>query len=113
MAGQGTVAVELLEQAPADLAAVFVTVGGGGLAGGMATWIKHRRPAVTVVGCQPAASPVMFESVKAGRVVEYASQDTLADGSAGRPRGRAGPRHAWRSSPHLPWIARAGGPRRH
>ena len=49
----------------------------------MATWIKHARPGCRVIGCQPAASPVMYESVKAGRIVEYASDDSLADGSAG------------------------------
>jgi threonine dehydratase len=83
MAGQGSVAVELLEQAPAVLDAVFVTVGGGGLIGGMATWIKHARPGCRVVGCQPAASAVMHASVRAGHIVDVPSDPTLADGSAG------------------------------
>ena len=82
MAGQGTVAVELLEQAP-ETSAVFVTAGGGGLIGGMATWIKHVRPGCRVIGCQPAASAVMHASVRAGHVVDLVSEDTLADGSAG------------------------------
>ena len=82
IAGQGTVAVELLEQLP-NVDVVFVTVGGGGLMSGIASYIKHKRPSCRVVGCLPAASPVMRECVKEGRIVDIPSYDTLSDGSAG------------------------------
>jgi threonine dehydratase len=82
MAGQGTVAVELLEQVP-SVDAVFVTVGGGGLIGGMGAYLKHASPATEVVGCWPRNSRVLYESFKAGRIVEYPEQKTLSDSSAG------------------------------
>jgi threonine dehydratase len=58
VAGQGTVAAEMLEQCP-GVGAVFVSVGGGGLIGGMAAWIKAKRPDVRVVGCQVRDLPVV------------------------------------------------------
>ena len=82
IAGQGTIAVELLRQQP-DLDAVFVTVGGGGLMGGIAGYLKDSCPAVQTIGCQPENSAVMLASVRAGRIVETESLPTLSDGSAG------------------------------
>ena len=82
LAGQGTVAVEILNDLE-DLDYVFVSVGGGGLMSGIASYIKSVRPRVKIIGCQPAASPVMLESVKAGSIVEYESQPTLSEGTAG------------------------------
>ncbi len=83
IAGQGTIAVELLHQQP-DLDAVFVTVGGGGLMGGVASYLKASGPAVQTIGCQPENSAVMLASVRAGRIVEEESSlPTLSDGSAG------------------------------
>ncbi|MXZ21966.1 MAG: threonine/serine dehydratase [Caldilineaceae bacterium SB0665_bin_25] len=82
IAGQGTIAVELLRQQP-HLDAVFVTVGGGGLMGGVASYIKGTGSQIQIVGCQPENSAVMLASVRAGRVVETESLPTLSDGSAG------------------------------
>ena len=82
MAGQGTLGVEILEQV-ADLHYLFVSVGGGGLIAGLAAYIKTVRPEVVIVGCQPSASPVMYESVRAGQIVEYPSTETLSDATAG------------------------------
>ena len=80
--GQGTIAVEIERQGdPIDV--VFVPVGGGGLVAGIAGYLKARDPAVRVVGCQPEKSRVMAESVRAGRILELASEPTLADGTAG------------------------------
>jgi threonine dehydratase len=80
--GQGTVAVELTRQLEA-FDAVFVPVGGGGLVSGIAGYLEKRRPSARIVGCQPGASAVMFESVRAGRILELDSKPTLADGTAG------------------------------
>lgn len=84
MAGQGTVGLEIVRDQP-DVDTIYVTVGGGGLIGGIAGYVKQRRTAkpVRIVGCLPAHSPVMAESVRAGHVVEMESLPTLADGSAG------------------------------
>ena len=82
IAGQGTVGLELDEQLE-RLDAVLVAVGGGGLIGGVAAWLKARRPGVRVIGCSPAASAVMEASVRAGRILELPSQPTLSDATAG------------------------------
>ncbi|MBC7897248.1 MAG: threonine/serine dehydratase [Cytophagaceae bacterium] len=82
MAGQGTLALELLRQA-GDLTRVYVAVGGGGLIGGMASYLAEFAPEVRVVGVLPEASPVMSVSVAAGHVVEMATSPTLSDGTAG------------------------------
>jgi threonine dehydratase len=82
MAGQGTIGVELSEQA-SDLDAVFVCVGGGGLIGGVGTALKKLSPGTRVVGVWPEASRVMLDSLIAGRIVETPEFETLSDGSAG------------------------------
>jgi len=84
MCGQGTVAVEMVEQLDGrSLDTVLVAVGGGGLIGGIAGYLKAALPAVRIVGALPAHSPVMAESVAAGHIVERASLPTLSDGTAG------------------------------
>lgn len=82
MAGQGTIGVELLRQLP-DIGSVFVAVGGGGLIGGIGSYVKAVRPEVEVVGCWPENSPVMWECMQAGRVVEVAERPTLSESTAG------------------------------
>ncbi len=69
VAGQGTIGLEILEQAP-EIEAVVVPVGGGGLASGIATAVKARRPEVEVYGVQTEAAPSMAESFRAGRLVD-------------------------------------------
>uniref|UniRef100_H2YL93 L-serine ammonia-lyase n=1 Tax=Ciona savignyi TaxID=51511 RepID=H2YL93_CIOSA len=81
IAGQGTIGIELLGDLP-NLDVVFVTVGGGGLISGIGAYLKTQGK-FEVIGCLPANSPVMFESVKAGRIIEMESFDTLSDASAG------------------------------
>jgi threonine dehydratase len=84
VAGQGTAAVELLEQLDGQrLDAIFVAVGGGGLVSGMAAVLKRHLPDLKVYGAQPAADAAMAESVKAGRVIELDGKPTLSDGTAG------------------------------
>jgi threonine dehydratase len=82
IAGQGSCGVEILEALP-DVDAVFVAVGGGGLIGGVGSVLKSRGRNVTVIGCQPAASPVMARSIEAGQVIDMVSEPTLSDGTAG------------------------------
>ena len=84
-AGQGTIAVELLQQVQ-DLHAVFVPVGGGGMIAGIASHLKAVAPHVKVVGCQPASNACMHASLQAGRVLgegEFANGATWSDGTAG------------------------------
>lgn len=82
VAGQGTIGWELEKQAP-DMDAVFVPVGGGGLIGGIAGYLKATLPNTQVIACQPTHSAVMYESVKAGKVLDIPSLPTLSDGTAG------------------------------
>jgi threonine dehydratase len=82
MAGQGTIAVELLRQLP-PLDAVFVAVGGGGFIGGIGAYLKYASPHTEVVGCWPENSPVLYESIKAGRILDVAEQPTLSESTAG------------------------------
>ncbi len=82
IAGQGTCGFEIARQLPA-VDAVFIAVGGGGLIAGIGTFLKAVRPDVDIVSCQPAASAVMTESVRAGEIVDIPSEPTLSDGTAG------------------------------
>jgi threonine dehydratase len=83
VAGQGTVARELLKQIP-DVEAVFVAVGGGGLGGGIAAYCAAQpSPRPVVVGCQPSASPVMARSVDAGTLLDLPSEDSISDATVG------------------------------
>jgi threonine dehydratase len=82
-AGQGTLALEILEDCPRP-AVVLVPVGGGGLLAGVATALKAREPGVRVVAVQPEASPALAESIRAGHaLLTYPAGPTLADGLAG------------------------------
>jgi len=82
VAGQGTCGVEIAKQLP-QVDAIFVAVGGGGLISGVGSFLKSVNPTMSVIACQPAASAVMTESVKAGEILELPSQPTLSDGTAG------------------------------
>jgi threonine dehydratase len=82
IAGQGTCGVEIARQL-ADIDAVFIAVGGGGLISGVGSFLKSVNPAISVVACQPLASAVMTESVKAGEILDLPSSPTLSDGTAG------------------------------
>lgn len=82
IAGQGTVGLELAEQCP-DLAAVYVSVGGGGLISGIGTYLKAHRPDVEIIGCWPENAPGMHLCMKRGEVYTTPETYTLADGCAG------------------------------
>ncbi len=80
--GQGTIAVELCDQLD-TIDTVLVPVGGGGLISGIAGYLKTVNKNIHIIGCQPENSAVMYESIKAGKIIEMASKPTLADGTAG------------------------------
>jgi threonine dehydratase len=79
IAGQGTVGLEILEQVP-DVTVVYVPMGGGGLASGVAEAVKASAPHVRVVGVEPAGAPKMTESLAAGHPVTLAQSASIADG---------------------------------
>jgi threonine dehydratase len=81
MAGQGTVGLELLEQAP-TIDTVLVPVGGGGLISGIAAAVKLQRPSVRVVGVEPEGADAMSRSLDQGAPVHLERVDTIADGLA-------------------------------
>ena len=85
--GQGTIAVEIVEDAgDADLDhidAVVAAVGGGGLISGVATWFKEVSPSTVVIGASPANDQAMVASIEAGEIFTPVSRPTFSDGTAG------------------------------
>ncbi len=77
MAGQGTVGLEIVEDEP-EIDVVVVAIGGGGLIGGMSVALKAMKPSVRVIGVEPVGAPTLYESVRAGHVVELAEIRTEA-----------------------------------
>ncbi len=82
IAGQGTIAEEILRQSPNDLNAVFIPIGGGGLAAGMAVYLKHYSPKTRIIGVEPVDSAAMYDSIKADRIVTLDQVGIFADGVA-------------------------------
>ena len=83
LAGQGTVALEVLMQCP-TVATVLICTGGGGLLGGMGAVLRVLAPHVRIVGVQSTETAAMHKSVLAGHVIEIPHTPTLADGLAGQ-----------------------------
>jgi threonine dehydratase len=81
VACQGTIGLELLADL-ADVDTILVPVGGGGLIGGIATYVKEKKPSVRVVGVEPAGADAMSRSLAAGRIVTLEKVATIADGLA-------------------------------
>jgi threonine dehydratase len=82
IAGQGTIAVELLRQVP-GLDAVFVAAGGGGLIGGIGSYLKEVSPRTEVIGCWPETSPVLARCLEAGKIIDVPEEPTLSESTAG------------------------------
>ncbi|WP_082143183.1 threonine ammonia-lyase, biosynthetic [Pseudomonas fildesensis] len=82
IAGQGTVAMEILRQQQGPLDAIFVPVGGGGLIAGIAAYVKYLRPEVRIVGVEPQGSSCLLAALRAGERVVLPSVDGFADGTA-------------------------------
>lgn len=87
IAGQGTVGLEILRQAPRELGSIFVPIGGGGLAAGLASVVKELRPEVRIVGVEPDDSDAMTRALAAGERVVLDHVGRFADGVAVRQVG--------------------------
>lgn len=84
IAGQGTVAVEILRQLGGEpLDAIFVAVGGGGLIGGIGAHLKRVSPRTQVVGCWPENSPALHECLRAGAIIDVPERPTWSTSTAG------------------------------
>ncbi|VVD73909.1 threonine dehydratase [Pandoraea cepalis] len=82
IAGQGTIAMEILRQHQGPLHAIFVPIGGGGLAAGVAAYVKAVRPEIKVIGVQSVDSDAMAQSIHAGERVLLSDVGLFADGTA-------------------------------
>ena len=82
IAGQGTIAMEILRQHQAPIDAVFVAIGGGGLVSGVAAYIKSVRPEIRIIGVQTRDSDAMLRSVNAGKRVMLQDVGLFSDGTA-------------------------------
>ncbi|MFI5691773.1 threonine ammonia-lyase IlvA [Kribbella sp. NPDC051586] len=98
VAGQGTVAVELVDQLGQAPDVLVVPVGGGGLVAGVATWIQERHPGVRIVGVEPGGAASMAAALEAGEPVTLPHLDSFVDGAAVRRVGEV----------TLPLVQRAG-----
>lgn len=88
IAGQGTIAMEILRQHQGPIDAVFVAIGGGGLISGVAAYIKAVRPEIKVIGVQMNDSDAMIRSVKAGKRVILKEVGLFSDGTAVKQVGK-------------------------
>jgi threonine dehydratase len=77
IAGQGTVGLEMLADAP-EIDTAIVAIGGGGLIAGVAAALKAKKPGIKVIGVEPTGAPTLYESVRAGKVIELEAISTQA-----------------------------------
>ena len=82
IAGQGTIAMEILRQHTRPIHAIFCAIGGGGLIAGVAAYVKQVRPDIKIIGVQPVDSDAMYRSLKAKRRVTLEHVGLFADGVA-------------------------------
>ncbi len=88
IAGQATVAVEILEQHPEPIDIFFIPVGGGGLIAGMASWIKFHRPDARIIGVEPDDAGCFYAAQQAGKRVDLGQVGIFADGVAVKQVGK-------------------------
>ncbi len=88
IAGQGTIAVEILRQYPEDIDAIFIPVGGGGLIAGMAAFIKYLRPEIKVIGVEPIDAACLAAALEKKRRVVLDQVGIFADGVAVKQMGK-------------------------
>jgi len=87
IAGQGSIAVELLNDLD-DVDTVLVPIGGGGLIGGISMYLKEKRPNIKVIGAEPVGADGMRRSLETGRIVTLDRVNTIADGLAASAPGK-------------------------
>ncbi len=87
IAGQGTIGMELLRQRPGDIGAIYLPIGGGGLAAGVAAYVKFLRPDIKVFGVEPEDAASMQAAIAAGHPVNLPQVGIFADGVAVRQVG--------------------------
>jgi threonine dehydratase len=87
IAGQGTIAMEILRQYQKPIHAIFVAIGGGGLISGIAAYVKRLRPEIKIIGVEPVDSDAMSRSLQAGHRVRLEQVGLFADGVAVRQVG--------------------------
>ncbi|RJT41439.1 threonine ammonia-lyase, biosynthetic [Mesorhizobium waimense] len=87
IAGQGTIGLEILRQHPDPIEAVFVPIGGGGLAAGVAAFVKFLRPSIKIIGVEPSDAASMAAAIAHGEVVALDQVGLFADGVAVRKVG--------------------------
>lgn len=90
IAGQGTIAMEILRQHQAPIDAIFVAIGGGGMIGGIAAYVKRVRPDIKIIGVEPVDAASMHESLKANRRIKLSHVGLFADGVAVKHVGKEG-----------------------
>jgi threonine dehydratase len=88
IAGQGTIGMEILKQHPEPIEAIFVPIGGGGLAAGVASYVKALRPEIKVMGVEPVEAASMKEAIKADKRIKLDKVGLFADGVAVRQVGK-------------------------
>ena len=82
VAGQGTMGAEIKSQAN-ELDAIIISIGGGGLMAGTASFLRSVWPNIKIIGCSPSNSAIMIHSMEEGKILELESLPTLSDGTAG------------------------------
>lgn len=82
IAGQGTIGMEILRQHPDHIDAIFIAIGGGGLASGVSSYIKQLKPETRIIGVQTYDSDAMYQSILQGRRVELKDVGLFSDGTA-------------------------------
>lgn len=80
--GQGTVGIEILEDCDTQIDYIFIAIGGGGLISGLGSYFREISPQTKIIGVEPAGSPSMYESLKAGHPVTLEKIDSFVDGAA-------------------------------
>ena len=88
IAGQGTVAMEILRQHSESIHAIFVAIGGGGLIAGVSAYVKSLWPEIKVIGVEPEEAPTMYRALEAGERVILDQVGIFADGVAVKQVGR-------------------------
>ncbi|MCP4050898.1 MAG: threonine ammonia-lyase, biosynthetic [bacterium] len=88
IAGQGTIAMEVLQQLTKKIHSIFIPVGGGGLIAGIAAYVKYVRPDITIIGVEPEDDACLYEALKCGKRVDLGQVGIFADGVAVKIVGR-------------------------